>query len=147
MERICTRSFDEELISGYLDRALPQAAAQRVRLHLEECPACRRQHDEMKALREAATSTRFQSPRETEWPELPATRPGRWSRSLGWTVLTAWLVVVAGYALWRFLAAGTDPLGVFLVLGLPGALVLLFASVALDRLEEIKTDRYRGIHR
>ena len=33
MTTTCTRSFDEELLSGHLDGALPQGMAQRVRLH------------------------------------------------------------------------------------------------------------------
>lgn len=147
MARNCTRSFDEELISGYIDGALPQVDAQRVRLHVEDCSACRSLHDELRTLRETARSTRFKSPGDDDWPELPKTRPGRLSLSLGWVVLIAWLLVTSGLALWRFLTAAADPLEIFLVLGLPGGFVLLAISVVLDRLKELKTDRYRGVHR
>ncbi len=102
MARNCTRSFDEELISGYLDGALPQVQSQKVRLHVEDCGACRNLLGELRTLRETAMSTRFKSPADDEWPELPRTVPGRLSRRMGWVVLIAWLLVVTGLALWRF---------------------------------------------
>ena len=138
-------SFDETLITGYIDRALPQQEAQKARLHLEDCDSCRKLHDEFLALREAALSTRFAEP--DTWPELPKTLPSRFSRSLGWTLLVAWLIVAATVALWRFVTSTGDPLVVFLGLGLPGGLLLLFLSVLLDRLRELPNDRYRRIQR
>ena len=147
MAQDCSRSFDEELISGYLDGALPQVQSQRVRLHVEDCGACRNLLTELKTLREAAMSTRFRSPDDDEWPELPRTVPGRLSRRMGWVVLIAWLLVVTGLALWRFLTQAGDPLEIFLALGLPGGILLLFVSVLMDRLRDLKTDRYRGVHR
>ena len=147
MARNCTRSFDEELISGYLDGALPQMDEQRVRLHVEDCGACRSLLGELETLRETARSTRFHAPGDDEWPELPKTRAGRFTRSAGWVVLVAWLVVVTGLALWRFVTASGSPLEIFLALGLPGSLLLLFVSVLMDRLRELKTDRYTGVQR
>lgn len=147
MTTTCERPFDEELVSGYLDGALPQGQAQRVRLHLEDCGECRKLHREIQTLRQTARSTRFETPGDDEWPELPRTRPSLWSRFAGWTLLIGWAVAVAVFALWRFLAHAGDPLQVFLVLGLPGALLLLFLSVLFDRLRDLKTDRYRGVHR
>ncbi len=143
----CTRSFGEEQLSGYLDGALPQSQAQHVRLHVEDCSACQRLLGELATLRETAMSTRFKTPGEEEWPELPTTKPSFFARSLGWVMLVAWFVVVTGLALWRFVSDTGDPLEIFVVLGLPGALVLLFLSALLDRLRDLKTDRYRGVHR
>ena len=147
MAKNCTRSFDEELISGYLDGALPQMDEQRVRLHIEDCNACKSLLGELETLRETAMSTRFHAPDDDEWPELPKTRVGRFSRSAGWVVVIAWLLVVTGLALWRLITASGDPLEIFLALGLPGGLLLLFVSVLMDRLRDLKTDRYTGVHR
>jgi predicted anti-sigma-YlaC factor YlaD len=147
MSKVCERSFDEVLLSGYLDDALTQAEAQRIRIHLEDCGVCRGLYDELSTLREAARTTAFQEPDDAAWPELPKTRVSRFSRSLGWLVVVSWLIVVSVLALWRFLSQAGDPLEVFIVLGLPGGFVLLFASVLLDRLRELKTDRYRGVFR
>lgn len=147
MSNVCERSFDEVLLSGYLDDALTQAEAQRIRIHLEDCGVCRGLFDELAALRDAARTTTFQDPDDTAWPELPKTHVSRFSRSLGWLVVMSWLAVVSGLALWRFLSQAGDPLEVFLVLGLPGGFVMLFASVLLDRLRELRTDRYKGVFR
>ena len=143
----CPRSFDETLISGYLDHALPQQEAQRVRLHLEDCPTCGKLHGELLEMREVALATRFKVPPDDGWPELPQTLPSRLTRSLGVVLLAVWVVVTGGVMLWRFLAHESDPLTTFLWLGLPGALLMLFISALLDRLRALPTDRYRGVHR
>lgn len=147
MTRTCERAFDETLLSGYLDYALNQGEAQKIRIHLEDCASCRSLYEELKTLRDAARSTSFYEPDESEWPELPRTPLSRFSRTLGWLLGISWLVVVSGLALYRYLMSAGDPLEVFIVLGLPGAFLLLFCSVLLDRLRELKTDRYRGVHR
>jgi predicted anti-sigma-YlaC factor YlaD len=146
MSRTC-RSFDESLLTGYLDHALPQGEAQRIRVHLEDCDECRQLYEDLRRLREATRSTTFAEPKDEEWPELPKTAASRVSRSLGWLMMTAWLIVTSVFALWRFLSETGDPLEIFLVLGLPGAFLLLFLSVLLDRLRELETDRYRGVRR
>ena len=147
MDNDCKRPFDEALLTGYLDDALPQAQAQRVRLHLEECDSCRKFYDELSTLRQAALTTRFAEPEDEAWPELPQTRPSWFGRFAGWSLLIVWLVVTVSVSLWRYLQAAEDPLEVFMTLGLPGAIFLLFLSVLFDRLQDLKTDRYRGVHR
>ena len=137
MTRSCERPFDESLLSGYLDHALPQREAQKIRIHLEDCSECKSLYEELGTLREAARTTIFKEPDESEWPELPKTAVSRFSRSLGWLLLLSWLVIVSGLSLYRFLSQAGDPLEVFLVLGLPGGFVLLFVSVLLDRLREL----------
>ena len=65
----CGRRFPEELLSGYLDRALTQGEEQRVRVHVEDCAACRTLLDELAALRETAMTTRFQIPPDDQWDD------------------------------------------------------------------------------
>ena len=140
--------FDEEMLSGFLDGTLPHRDMQRMRLQLEEYPELRRELDEMRAIRETALGTRFVAPEPEIWGELPKTKASYFSRSLGWMVLCSWLIVVTGMALWRFLSSHEDPLEIFIVLGLPGAMFLLFMSVLMDRLSTLRDDRYhRDVHR
>lgn len=141
------RPIDEALLSGYLDGTLSQAESQRVRLLIEDDAEYRALYEDLQAMRAAAATTRFVEPEDDAWPEWPRTKGSWFSRSLGWVVIVAWLVVVSGYALWHFLAETGDPFEIFLVLGLPGGFVLLFISVLIDRLRELRTDRYRGVHR
>lgn len=142
-----TRPIDEATLSGYLDGALPQTEAQRIRVMLEDDESLRELYEDLVAMREAAGSTRFVEPADDVWPEWPKTRSSWVTRSAGWLILLAWMSVVSVYALWRFLSQTGDPLEIFLVLGLPGAFVLLFASVLLDRIRDLRTDRYRGVRR
>ena len=148
MSDTCERTFDEAMLSGYLDHALPQSKAQRIRIHLEDCSVCHALYEELAALRDAARSTTFQEPDDSEWPELPQTGASHVTRSLGWLMVLAWLIVVSAMSLYRFLSQTGDPMEIFIVLGLPGGFVLLFMSVLLDRLRELKDDRYHhGVHR
>ncbi len=140
-------TFDEELLSGYLDGSLSHRDMQKVRLRLETDDASQRIYRELKALRESALATRFMAPEENDWPELPKTTVSRFSRSLGWLLLCSWLIVVSALSLWRFLSQTGDPLEIFIVLGLPGSFVLLFLSVLIDRMRNLKTDPYRDVHR
>lgn len=139
--------IDEELLSGYLDGALPQAEAQKIRIVLEDDPELRALYEDLKTMRETAATTHFVTPADDVWPELPKTRLSWMSRSLGWTLLLVWLTIICAYELWLFVSRSGDPFEIFLVLGLPGAFVLLFVSVLVDRVRDLKTDRYRGIHR
>lgn len=143
----CGRRFPEEMLSGYLDGALTQGDEQRVRLHLEDCPACRGELAELAELREAARTTRFVTPADEAWDERPHGAASRLLHGGGWVLLVAWLVAIAGYALWQ-VAVDTRPTLEKLALfaGLAGG-VMLLASVALDRLRELPGDRYRRLKR
>jgi len=146
----CGRTFDEVLLSGYLDVALTQSDEQRVRLHLEDCPVCRGQVDEMRALRETTLGSRFRAPGDEEWREVPRTGGSRLSRRLGWTLVLAGAVGLGGaglYGAWLFLAADGPWLPRALAVAGWGGGGLLLLSVLLDRLRAMKTDRYREVQR
>jgi len=141
----CGRRFDEELLSGYLDGALTQGERQRVRLHLEDCPACRAELAEMTDLREAAMSTRFALPADDQWNEAPRGAVSRLSRGTGWLLVVVWIVAVAGFALWELATGPASLVEKLLVFaGLSGA-ALLFVSVLVDRLRTWPVDRYRRV--
>lgn len=147
MNEDCGRTFDESLLTGYLDGVLTQADDQRVRLHLEECAGCRRLIDEMRETREATMSTRFELPADDQWNEAPRGLASRLSFRLGWTLLLLWAVGMAGLAVGH-LWASEMPLGEKLLLfgGSSGA-VLLFLSVLIDRLKTQRDDPYRRVQR
>jgi anti-sigma factor RsiW len=121
-----------------------------VRLHLEDCAACREEVEQMRTLRETALGSRFRAPADEEWRETPRTGASRAARRLGWAILLAWAAGMAGvglYGAWLFLSADGPWLPrVLVVAGWTGGGLLLF-SVLLDRLRAMKTDRYREVHR
>ena len=143
----CDRKFDEALLTGYLDGALTQAEDQLVRIHLEECADCRRLIDELRELREATMTTRFELPADDQWNEAPRGLASRLSFRLGWILLLAWAVGLAGLVVGH---VWTDdmPLSEKLLIfgGLSGA-ALVLVSVLIDRLAVMRNDPYRRVQR
>lgn len=143
----CGRTFDEALMSGYLDGALVQGDAQRVRLHLEDCAACRSLVDELTAMREATMSSVFESPRDLEWSEAPRSEASSLARILGWPIVSAWIALVVGYGLWQSWQETENLVEQLMLAGGVSGFGLLFLGVLLDRLKARKTDRYREVLR
>jgi len=143
----CPASFPEELLSGYLDGALTQGEEQRVRLHLEDCAACRRLHHDLAALREVTLSTHLVQPSDDQWSEAPRGGLSRLLRGGGWLILILWLAAVAGFALWQIATTPGDAWVKILVFsGITGG-VMLFLSVLIDRLRALPGDRYRRVQK
>jgi predicted anti-sigma-YlaC factor YlaD len=141
----CPTKFDQTLLSGHLDRELTQGEGQRVRLHLEDCAACREELADLARLRQATRTTPFRPPEDDGWDERPRGLSSLLTRRLGWTMVLAWAAVVLVFAVWQ-LATAPEDLGVKLLVASPTAgVVLLFLSVLLDRLRTYKTDRYRRV--
>lgn len=141
----CGRRFPEELLSGYLDRALTQGERQRVRVHLEDCAECRSLLGELEALRETARTTEFVVPADEQWDERPQSRLSSLLRGGGWLLVVAWVLAVAGYAAWEVATGPEGPLVKLFVFGGASGAALLFLSVLADRLRALPADRYRRV--
>jgi predicted anti-sigma-YlaC factor YlaD len=141
----CPTGFDQSLISGYLDQELTQSAEQRVRLHLEDCPACRELHDQLQTLREASMTTQFTEPDDTQWDERPRTVSSLGARAIGWGLLILWLLATAVFGLYQAWIGAEGLLERLLLFGGLSGGALLFLSVLLDRLKAARTDRYREV--
>ncbi len=147
MPEQCGRTFDEVLLSGYLDDALVQGDEQRVRLHLEDCATCRTLVEELAAVREATMSSTFDTPRDHEWPEMPRTEASRLAHRLGWPLVIAWVALFGGYALWELWSEAEILLERLILVGGVSGVGLVFLRVLLDRLDSMKTDRYREVQK
>lgn len=143
----CPTGFDEELLTGYLDGALPQGESQRVRLHLEDCEHCRRLYREMETVREATMSTRFLIPPDHQWKEVPRTSTSRVFRGGGWLLLLVWAAAAGTFALWQLATAPVGAIEKSLVFTGISGVGLLFVSILLDRLKSLKTDRYTRVEK
>lgn len=143
--RRCSADFDEALISGYLDGELTQQDNQRVRLHLEECDTCRQIADELRQLKEATMSTKFEVP-DTQWDETPRGGLSQLMQTLGWLLAGVWVVGYGAFLIWAMTADGDAPRYVAL-LGLIPMLVigLIVGSALIDRLQTRKNDPYRQV--
>lgn len=143
----CNRSFDEALLSGFVDAELTQADRQKVGLHLEECPECSSLVEDLRQFQEAARTTAFVTPADEEWLERPRSALSFWLRRSGWILVAVWLIVASWFAIGGFLADDSSWLEKSMVLILGGGGGLLFLSVLLDRLQALKTDRYGRVQK
>jgi predicted anti-sigma-YlaC factor YlaD len=138
----------QAMLSAYLDRELTQASEQRVRLHLEDCAACRQAYEEMLRVQQLTKSIRFPNPPEARMEELEKSLSVRAPRRAGWTLIlggfAAWLIyaIVMAVMNWRAPTGGELIAGAIVV----GALLLLI-SVLMERLRQLPHDRYRGVKR
>lgn len=138
--------FDEALISGYLDGELTQSEAQRVRVHLEDCAACRSTAEEIQKLKEATMSSEFKVPDE-DWGEAPRGGISRVLRDAGLVVGLAWLLGLGMWFIWELASDPEALAGLLLIGGFLLAAGLILASVLLDRRQAMKSDRYRRVKR
>ncbi len=138
--------FDEALISGYLDGELTQADAQRVRLHLEDCAACRATAEELAQLKEATMSSRFKIP-DDGWDETPRGGVSRLLRNAGLLVGLAWLVGLAMWLIWELAQDPDAVIGLLLVGGFLVSAGLILASVVIDRRRAMKNDKYTKVQK
>ncbi len=79
-------TFDDTLISGYLDGELTQGSEQAVRVHLETCERCRTTAEELRTIKEAAMGTRFEVPEDLQWDETPRSTGSRLAQRAGWLI-------------------------------------------------------------
>ena len=142
MNQLCPPTFDESLLSGYVDGELTQADNQRVRIHLEDCASCQALIGELRQIRQAAISTPFPVPTDDEWRESPRSPWTLWLRRFGWVLLIAWILGAGWLGIEAFVTGSAAWYEKALIGALMGGGLLLFLSVLLDRLKAVKTDRY-----
>lgn len=147
MSAACDRRFDESLLSGYLDRILTQGERQQVELHLETCPSCRALLADLGALRGAARTSSFAVPPDEQWNELPRTGGSRALRLSGWALLIAWLALVGGAAAVGLATSGAPTWEKLAIVGAIAGFGLLLLSVLLDRLRDLRHDRYQRVQK
>ena len=140
-------SFDEALISGYLDGELTQAEEQRVRLHLEDCAPCADLAAELTRIREAAMSTRLPVPDDRQWDEAPRSGLSSLLRNFGWVLMLSWIIGLSGYGVYQLLSDTENLVWNLIAFGFWLGMGLVFFSVLLDRLKTRRTDRYRRVEK
>ncbi|HEY0961688.1 MAG TPA: zf-HC2 domain-containing protein [Pseudomonadales bacterium] len=138
-----------DLLSGYVDQELTQQQAQRVRVHLDTCEACRRLHADLRNMKEQLRQLSWPISDEDMLDKLEKDLFASGARNFGWLLLGigALCASLAGIvAFFLFLAAPDVPLLVKLFNGLivVGGLAL-FVSVVRERLLTYKKDKYRNV--
>lgn len=140
-----SHAVDETMLSGYLDGELTQAAAQKVRLHLEDCAECRRLYEEIETMRDATRTTPFVGPPDDLWDERPRGTLSRIARNVGWFLFGAGAMAALVMMLREIAVEEGDWLGLLLFFSVFGGMALVFLSVLIDRLKTRTTDKYREV--
>jgi anti-sigma factor RsiW len=128
----------------YLDGELPADRAREVEAALEMDTELRREYTLFRRMKSdlAEMGTDMRTPR-TVWDEVNRrlTRPAGWILFLVglavWLAYAVYAFITGPEAMWEKLAAGAVLVG----------LAMLFLSVVIDRLRDLKTDPYKEIQR
>jgi hypothetical protein len=138
----------DEQLSGYIDRELTQQERQRVVLHCEECEQCRQNLEELRALRRRIGNTRLSVIGEDRWRETMKDATVQTSRSIGWLLFIAGLLMAFGAMLVAFVTdTGMSTWEKIMVFSIYGGLAILLFSVLRQRLIERKSDKYKDVER
>jgi anti-sigma factor RsiW len=133
-------------LQGYLDDELVQQDHQQVRVHVDDCEACRGELADYRSIAEQVKGLKFEQPNDKEWERY---RPHVGSgplRGLGWMLLVFGIAASAALGAYAFLA---DPavrtVEKMIGIAIGGGMGTLFLSVLWQRFKEAQTDRYRGV--
>jgi len=138
-----------ERLSAYLDGELPPPEAALVVEHLESCPGCREELDDLRRLRDQVA--RHLAPPavdDEEWGEMASNAVARGARRLGWLLVVPAVLVLLGGGLGTFFLDPGIPAWVRAGIGaLVGGLASLFVSALADRLAARRHERYEEVER
>ena len=135
-----------ELLSGFVDGELTQQERQRVTLHCSECAECREILANLRELRTRIGKAGLSEFGEDKWRETMNDPTVQTTRSIGWLLFIAGLLVVAGIGLFEFIVASDISIGMKLIIAaIYGGLAMLLYSVLRQRLIERKTDKYKDV--
>ena len=135
----------EELVL-YVDGELEGEALERFKAHLEGCTECQRDAAVFRSLKgELRAMSEMQEglPGGSVWDDVNRSL----ARPTGWVFFIAGAVLYAAYAVYTFIQS---PMNLFERLGIGlvavGFLILL-ARVGWERIQDYKTDPYKGVER
>jgi anti-sigma factor RsiW len=135
-----------ELLSGFVDGELTQQQRQLVTLHCDSCSECRKNLANLHELRQRISKAKLSEVGEDKWRETMNDPTVQTTRSIGWLLFIAGLLVIAGIGLVGFIFNDEIPVGVKLIMiAVYGGLATLLYSVLRQRLIERKTDKYKDV--
>ncbi len=144
-----TRRIDEhvgEWLSGFVDGELTQQQRQWVEVHCRDCAECRRDLDELRALRERMGQARLSELGEDRWREEMNDTTVTTTRTVGWLLFVVGALALGAWVVFHFLSDPGVGLGIKAIfVAFYGGLAVLLISVLRQRLIEHKTDKYKDV--
>jgi predicted anti-sigma-YlaC factor YlaD len=135
-----------ELLSGFVDGELTQQQRQLVTLHCDNCIECRENLANLHELRQRISKAKLSEVGEDKWRETMNVPTVQTTRSIGWLLFIAGLLVIAVIGLVGFIFSDEIPVGMKLIMiAVYGGLATLLYSVLRQRIIERKTDKYKDV--
>lgn len=145
-ERLLIDQHVGELLSGFIDGELAQQQRQQVNLHCQGCEECRENLADIRKLRERIGTARLSEIGVDEWRENMNDSKTQTSRSFGWLLFIAGILLVGGIGLfWLIFNDEVEPVVKIALIAVYGGLATLLYSVLRQRLIEHKTDKYKDV--
>jgi predicted anti-sigma-YlaC factor YlaD len=142
----------KELISSYHDKELENDQKQMLEEHLEQCPECRKEFEEMGKFEEVMGKMQLKKPRKETWEVYWSAVYNRLERRFGWILLSIGgmiLLFFGGYkAVEGIIQDSSTPLVLKIgILAALGGVVILLVSLLREQLFVHKRERYKEVEK
>ena len=136
----------EERINQFLDGELSGEEKSEIQRLIDIDKEAKAYLEKTCRLKEVVSQMAFKAPSEDIMNEFWNNISSRLSRGFGWTFFIIGALANIIYALYTFvISKSVDPFEKILIFMILSGLLLLFASVAIQRYKDSKTDKYKGI--
>ncbi len=134
-------------ISGYVDEELDANQREQLESHLHTCESCRRELEELVQFKESLAMIQFTEPSDAELDRYWSKIYNRLERGVGWICFSLGAILVlcwGAFAMIEELIRDRE-LSMVVKVGMVALIVgavILFVSIARERLTVRKTDKY-----
>lgn len=140
------------LLMAILDGELDPEKQQDVEGHVETCPRCQAELEDLQRLKEQMSRVRLREPEPALWDHYWTQVYNRLERSVGWVLFSLGAIILLSIGGWSLIEEViSDPqIGLLLKVGLLATLaglIVLLVSVARERLFFWRRERYREVER
>ena len=139
-------------ISGKLDGELTPEQERELDLHLQDCPVCSKEYQELLKIKEVTSDMRFTDLPDRFWAGYWNDIYNRLERGIGWMLLSIGAIVLLAFGAWELLNNFflDETVSIVLRLGVGAGLlgvITLLVSVLRERLFARKHERYEEVER
>ena len=142
----------KELISSYYDGELDEEQKKIIKKHLEECPECQKEFEEMGKFEEVMSKMELKKPPKEAWKIYWTSVYNRLERRIGWILFSIGVMILlffGGYKMVEEIIK--DPSISFLlkagILAVLGGVVVLLVSLIREQLFVRKRERYKEVEK
>jgi predicted anti-sigma-YlaC factor YlaD len=142
----------KELISSYHDGELGEVQRREIKEHLQKCPECQREFEEMGKFEEVMRKMELKKPQKEVWEVYWSSVYNRLERQFGWILFSIGAIILFFFGSYKAVEGIIqDPtIPVILkvaILAVMGGIVVLLVSLARERFFVRKRERYKEVEK